>query len=176
MKRLSPLKKPKKKGKGNRGISQTSPSSSSNILSWVQLLTRVKQKRSKQGKYSMKTTLKTTFQEFKNSNKKKKVEPFVEKIPLTPLIIPNKKKNQLLILTEKYFVDDIPQVLMYNKRIVDFKNNRLLQRYIGLGGQILPRRQTSLTAKEQRALAKNIKRARMFSLLPFVNKEKGYFR
>jgi small subunit ribosomal protein S18 len=78
--------------------------------------------------------------------------------------------GRIRILKEK------PQKAVYNRRIIDYKHCGLLQRYIGLGGKILPRRQTRLTAKQQRYIAKTIKSARIMGLLPFVSKEKGFFR
>lgn len=56
---------------------------------------------------------------------------------------------------------------------VDYKNITLLRKYISTEGKILPRRITGLTAKQQRAIAKAIKNARMVGLLPFINLE-GY--
>ncbi|NPB03295.1 MAG: 30S ribosomal protein S18 [Thermotogae bacterium] len=50
----------------------------------------------------------------------------------------------------------------------DYKDVDTLKRYISPTGKILPRRYTRLTAKEQRRLAKAIKRARMLALLPFI--------
>ena len=87
--------------------------------------------------------------------------------PIKPIIPP---KSLLIILREK------PEKAVYNRRIIDYKHCGLLQRYIGLGGKILPRRQTKLTAKQQRYVAKTIKSARIMGLLPFVTKEKGFFR
>lgn len=87
--------------------------------------------------------------------------------PIKPIIPP---KSLIIILREK------PQKAVYNRRIIDYKHCGLLQRYIGLGGKILPRRQTRLTAKQQRYIAKTIKSARIMGLLPFVSKEKGFFR
>lgn len=87
--------------------------------------------------------------------------------PIKPLIPP---KSLIIILKEK------PEKAVYNRRIIDYKHCGLLQRYIGLGGKILPRRQTRLTAKQQRYIAKTIKSARVMGLLPFVSKEKGFFR
>ncbi len=89
------------------------------------------------------------------------------KRPLKPIIPP---KSLVIILKEK------PEKAIYNRRIIDYKHCGLLQRYIGLGGKILPRRQTRLTAKQQRYVAKTIKTARVMALLPFVSKEKGFFR
>jgi small subunit ribosomal protein S18 len=52
---------------------------------------------------------------------------------------------------------------------IDYKNTKLLIKFISPQGKILPRRATGLTAKQQRVMANAIKRARMSGLLPFVN-------
>jgi len=54
---------------------------------------------------------------------------------------------------------------------IDYKNTKLLVKFISPQGKILPRRATGLTAKQQRVMATAIKRARMSGLLPFVNLE-----
>lgn len=54
---------------------------------------------------------------------------------------------------------------------IDYKNTKLLVKFISPQGKILPRRATGLTAKQQRSMAIAIKRARMSGLLPFVNLE-----
>jgi small subunit ribosomal protein S18 len=54
---------------------------------------------------------------------------------------------------------------------IDYKNTKLLVKFISPQGKILSRRTTGLTAKQQRAMANAIKRARMGGLLPFVNSE-----
>nr|YP_009532129.1 ribosomal protein S18 [Volvox africanus]AXZ97350.1 ribosomal protein S18 [Volvox africanus] len=87
--------------------------------------------------------------------------------PIKPIIPP---KILVIILKEK------PEKKVYNRRIIDYKHSGLLQRYIGLGGKILPRRQTRLTAKQQRYVAKTIKTARIMGLLPFVSKERSFFK
>ncbi|GBD42915.1 30S ribosomal protein S18 [bacterium HR40] len=51
---------------------------------------------------------------------------------------------------------------------IDYKDVKLLQRFISETGKIVPRRITAVTAKEQRALARAIKRARILALLPFT--------
>ena len=51
---------------------------------------------------------------------------------------------------------------------IDYKDVRLLQRYISERGNIIPSRITSVCAKKQRELAKAIKRARFLGLLPYV--------
>jgi small subunit ribosomal protein S18 len=54
---------------------------------------------------------------------------------------------------------------------IDYKDVDLLKKFITERGKILPRRMTSLTAKQQRVLTNAVKRARIVALLPFVNPE-----
>lgn len=51
---------------------------------------------------------------------------------------------------------------------IDYKDIKLLQRFISERGKMLPRRITSVSAKKQRLLSQAIKRARNLALLPFV--------
>ena len=51
---------------------------------------------------------------------------------------------------------------------IDYKDARLLGRYISERGKIVPSRITAVSAKKQRELANAIKRARILGLLPFV--------
>ncbi len=51
---------------------------------------------------------------------------------------------------------------------IDYKDVKLLQRFISERGKIVPRRITAVSAKKQRELARAIKRARNIALLPFV--------
>jgi small subunit ribosomal protein S18 len=51
---------------------------------------------------------------------------------------------------------------------IDYKDIRLLQRYISERGKIVPSRITAVSAKKQRELARAIKRARLLGLLPFL--------
>ncbi|MHA1108069.1 MAG: 30S ribosomal protein S18 [Alphaproteobacteria bacterium] len=51
---------------------------------------------------------------------------------------------------------------------IDYKDVKLLQRFISERGKIVPRRITAVSAKKQRELARAIKRARNVALLPFV--------
>ena len=53
---------------------------------------------------------------------------------------------------------------------IDYKDVRLLSRYISERGKIVPSRITAVSAKKQRELAKAIKRARFLGLLPYVIK------
>jgi len=53
---------------------------------------------------------------------------------------------------------------------IDYKDTRTLQRYISERGKIVPARITAVGAKNQRALARAIKRARFLALLPYAVK------
>jgi len=51
---------------------------------------------------------------------------------------------------------------------IDYKDVRLLQRYVSERGKIVPSRITAVSAKKQRELAQAIKRARFLGLLPYL--------
>ncbi len=51
---------------------------------------------------------------------------------------------------------------------IDYKDVKLLQRFLSERGTIVPSRITAVSAKKQRELARAIKRARNLALLPFV--------
>jgi len=51
---------------------------------------------------------------------------------------------------------------------IDYKDTRVLSRYISERGKIVPSRITAVSAGKQRELAKAIKRARFLGLLPYV--------
>ena len=53
---------------------------------------------------------------------------------------------------------------------IDYKDVKLLQRYIYERGKIVPSRITAVSNKNQRILANAIKRARFMALLPYVVK------
>ena len=48
---------------------------------------------------------------------------------------------------------------------VDYKNIKLLKRYISESGRILPSRVTSVSLNKQKKLSRSIKRARLLALL-----------
>lgn len=50
----------------------------------------------------------------------------------------------------------------------DYKDIKTIQKFINQFGQIEPASKTGLSAKQQRALAVAVKRARHLALLPFV--------
>jgi len=49
--------------------------------------------------------------------------------------------------------------------IVDYKNIKLLKKYVSDSGRILPSRVTSVSQKKQRELSRAVKRARLLALL-----------
>jgi small subunit ribosomal protein S18 len=51
---------------------------------------------------------------------------------------------------------------------IDYKDTKLLSRYVSERGKIVPSRITAVSAKKQRELAQAIKRARFLGLLPYV--------
>ncbi len=53
---------------------------------------------------------------------------------------------------------------------IDYKDVKLLSRYLSERGKIVPSRITAVSAKKQRELSRAIKRARNLALLPFVVK------
>lgn len=56
-------------------------------------------------------------------------------------------------------------------RVVDYKDERTLQRFLTERGKILPSRLSGTCARHQRQLSVAIKRARQLALLPYI---KGY--
>ena len=52
-----------------------------------------------------------------------------------------------------------------NAPLVDYKNIKLLKKYISESGRILPSRITSVSEKKQKKLSRAIKRARLLALL-----------
>ena len=49
--------------------------------------------------------------------------------------------------------------------IIDYKNIKLLKRYLSESGRILPSRVTSVSLKKQKGLSRAIKRARVLALI-----------
>ena len=52
---------------------------------------------------------------------------------------------------------------------IDYKDVKLLQRFVSERGKIVPSRITAVRAPKQRELARAIKRARYLALLPYVS-------
>ena len=49
--------------------------------------------------------------------------------------------------------------------VIDYKNIKLLKKYISESGRILPSRVTSVSLKKQKELSRSIKKARLLALL-----------
>jgi small subunit ribosomal protein S18 len=54
---------------------------------------------------------------------------------------------------------------------IDYKDVFRLKKYITRRGKILPRAKTGLTAKAQRALAREVKKARYMALIPYISRD-----
>ena len=52
-----------------------------------------------------------------------------------------------------------------NAPVIDYKNIKVLRKYISESGRILPSRITSVSLKKQKELSKSIKRARLLALI-----------
>ena len=53
---------------------------------------------------------------------------------------------------------------------INYKNVKVLQKFISFYGKIEPRKRSGCCAKHQRIMAREIKRARQVALLPFTAK------
>ena len=62
---------------------------------------------------------------------------------------------------------------LYNVSLeeIDYKNLKLLNKYLSERGKILPSRVTGVSSKKQRKLAQAIKRARNLALLSYIEKQ-----
>ena len=83
----------------------------------------------------------------------------------------NKKKNQHslnklnLFQTTKFQFKKKCPLTGKNAPEIDYKNIKLLKKYVSENGKILPSRITSVSQKKQRELSMSIKRARVLALL-----------
>lgn len=62
------------------------------------------------------------------------------------------------------------KVLDTRNLVLDFKNPETLERFVSKTGKILPRRMTGASARVQRKISREIKKARMINLLPFTRR------
>ena len=54
-----------------------------------------------------------------------------------------------------------------NSPKIDYKDTKLLKKYLSERGKIIPSRVTSVSSKKQRELAQAVKRSRFMALLPY---------
>ena len=59
-----------------------------------------------------------------------------------------------------------------NSPKIDYKNVKLLSRYVTEKGKIIPRRVTNVSRKKQSELSQAIKRARYLALMSYTHKTK----
>jgi small subunit ribosomal protein S18 len=52
--------------------------------------------------------------------------------------------------------------------VIDYKNPQLLKHFLTDRGKVVPARITGVSARQQRAITKAIKRARLLALLPYT--------
>jgi len=57
-----------------------------------------------------------------------------------------------------------------NSPIIDYKDIKMLNRYVSEKGKIIPSRITNVSRSKQKDLSKAIKRARFLALMSFTNK------
>ena len=69
---------------------------------------------------------------------------------------PNKKKRKSCPFSDP------------NAPVIDYKDLKVLTRYVSERGKIIPSRISAVSAKKQRELSKAIKRARFLALMPYV--------
>lgn len=55
-----------------------------------------------------------------------------------------------------------------NVKHIDYKDVAVLKQFLNPSGRLISRKRNGLTAKNQRALANAVKRARIMGLIPFV--------
>jgi small subunit ribosomal protein S18 len=58
-------------------------------------------------------------------------------------------------------------------RIVDYKDDRMVSRFVTERGKIIPSRLSGMCARHQRQMSRAIKRARHIALIPYI---RGYSR
>ncbi len=61
-----------------------------------------------------------------------------------------------------------PSFVMESDFVFDYRDPQTLRHFITERGKIVPRRISGLSAKQQRALTRAIKRARVIALLPYT--------
>ena len=83
----------------------------------------------------------------------------------------NKKKTQSnfaklsIFQPNKYKFKKACPLSIKGAPVIDYKNIKLLKKYVSENGKILPSRVTSVSQKKQRELSLSIKRARNLALL-----------
>jgi len=77
--------------------------------------------------------------------------------------------NKEKIMKKEIKTKKVCRFTQNNIKYIDYKNVKLLQKFITEQGKIIPKRITGTSARYQRQLALAIKRARHMALLPYVS-------
>lgn len=72
----------------------------------------------------------------------------------------------------QYFKRKKKVCYMCTGKEVDYKDTETLKKFISETGKILPRKATGACAKHQRAVAREIKKAREIALIPYTTNKK----
>lgn len=70
-------------------------------------------------------------------------------------------------IRKKFFKKKVCYFCKNNINVLDYKDVKLLKRYIKDSGKIIPKRLNGTCSKHQRLVTKSIKRARNIALLPY---------
>ena len=83
----------------------------------------------------------------------------------------NKSKDRKPVKKKQFFIKKIKSCPLSAKGApeIDYKNVKLLEKYISEKGKIIPSRISSISTIKQRELSKAIKRARFLALMPYVS-------
>ena len=84
----------------------------------------------------------------------------------------NKTKDRKAQKKKQFFIKKIKSCPLSAKGapIIDYKNVRLLERYISEKGKIVPSRISFVSSEKQRILSREIKKARSLALISHVGK------
>jgi small subunit ribosomal protein S18 len=87
---------------------------------------------------------------------KRNRRPAPEKNKLEAMLGDKLKKKKVCYFTENKITH------------IDYKDEKLLRKFVNERGKIIPRRISGTSAKYQRQLATAVKRARLIAILPYV--------
>jgi small subunit ribosomal protein S18 len=82
-----------------------------------------------------------------------------------------RKKQKQDFLNEKVKKKKVCWFTEHHIKFIDYKDEKLLRRFVNERGKIIPSRISGTSAKYQRQLSQAIKRARIIGLLPYVSSE-----
>ena len=93
-----------------------------------------------------------------------------QSFPSSPRNIANSKIDGKKIKRQKKIRKSLQYLLLLKKfnNIIDYKNIKLLKAFLTKYGKIKARRKTRISVQKQRQIAKSIRKARAYKLIPFV--------